>query len=138
MAVTGSKKALSKEHEEYVASRYGGRRSPSSGAAFTDIGDVRGADLLFECKGKFGIRTGEKPVRSTLVTQFEKVADEAWQSSHTPAMALRFYMPDSPLANNLGYVDLVLKLLEDDLSLSEDAYQAGREDEQNYQNGRVA
>lgn len=115
MAVKGSKKDLSKEHEEYVAVRYGGRRSPSSGAAFTDLGDVRVPEMLVECKGKFGERTGDKPVRSTLVTHFEKIADEAWQGDRIPAMALRFYMPESPLANNLGYVDLIVKLLEDDL-----------------------
>lgn len=116
MAVKGSKKDLSIEHEEYVAARYGGRRSPSSGAAFTDLGDVRrGVDLLIECKGEFGERTGKKPVRSTLVSYFEKIADEAWQGDRIPAIALRFFMPDSPLANNLGYVDLIVKLLEDDL-----------------------
>lgn len=114
MAVKGSKKALSQEHEEYIAARYGGRRSPSSGAAFTDLGDVRGSDMLVECKGQFGERAGAKPVRSTLVNQFEKIADEAWQGDRTPAMALRFYVPDSPLADNLGYVDLIVKLLEDD------------------------
>lgn len=114
MASQGSKKALAVEHEEYVAARYGGRRSPSSGAAFTDIGDVRGVDLLIECKGTFGTRTGAKPVRSTLVNHFEKIADEAWQGDRTPALALRFYMPESPLANNMGYVDLVVKRLEDD------------------------
>jgi hypothetical protein len=115
MAVSGSKKALSKEHEEYVAAHYSGRRSPSSGAAFTDIGDGGNIDVLFECKGAFGERIGDKPVRSTLLKQFEKIADEAWQSDRTPLLALRFYMPDSPLADNYGYVDLVVKRLEDDL-----------------------
>lgn len=115
MVVFGSKKALSKEHEEYVAARYGGRRSPSSGAAVTDIGDVRDRTWLIECKGKFGVRTGEKPVRSTLVRQFEKAADEAWEADRTPAMALRFYMPESPLADNYGFVDLIVKLLEDEV-----------------------
>lgn len=125
MAVTGSKKALSREHEEYVALQYGARRSPSSGAAVTDLGDVKGSDILFECKGKFGERTGENPVRSTLVKQFEKVADEAWQGGRTPAMALRFYMPESVLANNEGFVDLVVRLLDDDVADYEEAFIQG-------------
>lgn len=117
MAVKGSKKDLSQEHEEYVAARYGGRRSPSSGAAFTDLGDVRDGEgeFLFECKGKFGEKIGKSKVRSTLVTQFEKIADEAWQGSRTPIVALRFFMPESPLADNYGYIDLVVKLLSDDI-----------------------
>lgn len=116
MAVKGSKKDLSQEHENYVARRYAGRRSPSSGAAWTDIGDVKNEDYHIECKGRFGERAGDKPVRSVLVEQFAKTADEAWQSGRIPMMALRFYLPGHILADNYGYVDLVLKLLEDDLA----------------------
>jgi hypothetical protein len=113
MASRGSKKALSKEHEEFIARRYAGRRSPSSGASPTDLGDVRvERETLIECKGKFGERIGDKPVRSTLLRQFEKVSDEAWAGDMVP---LRFYDPESPCANNEGYVDLVVKLLEDDI-----------------------
>lgn len=116
MAPRGSKKALSEEHEHSVAARYEGKRSRSSGAAPTDQGDVRvKSDFLIECKGQFGERTGDKPVRSTLVGQMEKIASEAYEEGKDPIIALRFYMPDSPLANNLGYVDLVVKLLEDDV-----------------------
>lgn len=111
-----TKKALSEEHENYIANRYDGKRSRSSGGAAHDQGDVRCPDFLIECKGKFGIRTGSKPVRSTLVTQMEKIADEAWSEDKAPAIALRFYMPDSPLANSHGYVDFMVKLLEDDVS----------------------
>lgn len=116
MAPRGSTKARSVEQEEFVANRYGGKRSNSSGAAAHDQGDVRvlANDLLIECKGQFGTLTGTKPARSTLVKQMEKIADEAMSESRTPAIALRYYMPDSPLANNYGYVDLVVKLLEDD------------------------
>lgn len=115
MAVAGSKKALSKEHEEYVAKRYEGRRSPSSGASITDLGDVRDETFLIECKGQFGERLGSKPVRSTLLNQFEKIADEAMQGDRIPAVALRFYKPESALANNEGFVDLIVKLVDDDL-----------------------
>ena len=116
MAPRGSKKALSVEHEEYVARQYEGRRSRSSGAAPTDLGDARNGEYLIECKGQFGERTGNNPVRSTLLTQFEKIADEAWAGDLTPIMALRFYKPESPCANNEGYVDLVVKLIADDIN----------------------
>lgn len=122
MAKRGSTKALSIEQEEHVAKLYGGRRSASSGASPTDLGDVRveAEDTLFECKGTFGELTGKNPCRSTLVTQFEKVADEAWQGGKEPAMALRFYMPDSPLADKrTGMVDLSVRLLRDDALRSE-------------------
>lgn len=116
MARKGTKKALSVEQEEFVAQKYGAVRSKSSGAADTDAGDVRSVyhDTLFECKGKFGERCGETPVRSTLVKDFEKIWDEAHAEGREPAMALRFYMPESPLANSDGWVDFTVRLLEDD------------------------
>lgn len=115
MAVAGTKKALSKEHEDYIAERYTGRRSPSSGASVTDLGDVRSDTFLIECKGQFGERLGNKPVRATLLKHFEKVADEAIQGDRIPAVALRFYKPESALADNHGYIDLIVKLVNDDL-----------------------
>lgn len=116
MAPRGSKKALSVEHENFVAKKYSGKRSNSSGAAAHDQGDVRvyNHDILIECKGQFGERTGSKPVRSTLIRQMEKIADEAWSEGKDPAVALRFYLPESPLANNEGYVDFIVRLLADD------------------------
>lgn len=114
------KKKLSVEQEEFVAKKYGGRRSPSSGAAITDLGDVRTSSALWECKGKFGERTGEKPVRSTLVNQMAKVADEAWQEGKEPAIALRFYMPGHILADTKGYVDLVVRRMCDDIEREPD------------------
>jgi hypothetical protein len=116
MAKRGSTKALSVEQEDYVAKTYGGKRSKSSGGADHDQGDVRVADqlTLFECKGQFGERTGKKPVRSTLVKHMEKVADEAWSEGKDPALALRFYMPESKLSNDDGYVDFSVRMLLDD------------------------
>ncbi len=120
MAPRGSKKALSVEHEEFVASQYGGKRSNSSGGAAHDQGDVRvnhgGDATLIECKGQFGLRTSSKPTRSTLVSQMEKIADEAWSEGKEPAIALRYYIPESPLADNYGYVDLMVRLLKDDVA----------------------
>lgn len=121
MAKSGTRKALSIEHENIVARAYGGSRSATSGAAVVDEGDVRvSADrTLFECKGKFGERLGQSPVRSTILSQFEKVADEAFSVLMEPALALRFYAPESPLADTHGYVDLVVRLLGDDAVRSE-------------------
>jgi hypothetical protein len=113
-APRGSKKRLSQEHEDYIARLYGGRRSPSSGGQAHDAGDVRTKETLFECKGKFGERVGAKPVKSTLVDQFEKITDEAYEGMREPAVTLRFYMPDSKLADGQGFVDLVVRLAQDD------------------------
>lgn len=121
MAIAGSKKALSKEHEDTIAARYGGRRSPSSGAAWTDLGDVKNDGYLIECKGQFGERTGRLPVSSTLLNQFEKIFDEASQGDRIPAVALRFYKPESALADNNGYVDLIVKTVDDDIFALQEA-----------------
>lgn len=119
MAKKGTKKYRSNEHERFIASLYAGKRSPSSGAALHDNGDVRvvADETLFECK-----TTGEpgKEARSSLVKHMDKVADEAWEEGLEPAVALRFYMPDSLVADNKGYVDLTVRLARDD------AYRAER------------
>jgi hypothetical protein len=113
MAPRGSKKARSVEHEDFIADLYGGERSRSSGGADHQKGDVRltDEDTLFECK-----TTGEpgKPAKSTLVKEMGKIADEAWATGRDPALALRFYMPDCELADNGGWVDLVVRLAGDD------------------------
>lgn len=114
MAKRGTKKARSEEQERYIAKMYGGRRSPSSGAALHDQGDVRAAadGTLFECK-----MTGEpggEPKGGKLVTDFEKIADEAWAEGREPAVALRFWNPDSVLADPQGWVNLTVRLTNDD------------------------
>lgn len=116
MARKGTNKARSVEHEEFIARCYQGRRSPSSGAADHDEGDVKVGNakvggILFECK-----TTGdsEKPAKATIVTRMEKVAEEAWSAGYEPALALRFYKPDSRLANDKGFVDLVVRRVADD------------------------
>ena len=116
MARKGTNKARSVEHEEFIAKCYQGRRSPSSGAADHDQGDVqigsaRVGGMLFECKTTGG---AEKPAKSTLLTRMEKIADEAWASGLEPALALRFYKPDSRLADSKGFVDLVVRRVADD------------------------
>jgi hypothetical protein len=117
MAKRGTTKAYSIVQEEFVAARYGGVRSPSSGAAVTDGGDVRARsdNTLFECKyaGSPGVPLKRKP---TLLTQFEKVADEAYEEGREPAVALRYYWPGSPLADYDGWVDLVVRRLDEDVA----------------------
>lgn len=121
MAARGSRKELSQRHEQYVADAYGGKRSDSSGGAVTDEGDVRviSDQTLFECKAKFGLLLGAVPVKSTMIGQFEKITDEAYSVGKEPGLALRFYCPESYLADNNGWVDLVVRLLGDDVVRSE-------------------
>ena len=111
MAPRGSSKARSIDHEEFIASRYGGRRNAGSGALDRETGDVETARQAFECK-----TTGEpgKPAKSSLITRMEKITDEAQMVGKLPALALRFFAPDSPLADRKGFVDLVVRRVADD------------------------
>lgn len=120
MAARGSKKELSQRHEKYIAQVYGGRQSASSGGAVTDEGDVyvEWENTLVECKGQFGELAGAKPVRSTLLKQFTKVALEATEKLAEPAVALRFYDPENFMANDQGWVDLTVRLTADDVMRS--------------------
>ncbi len=126
MAPRGTVKRSSVEHEEFIAHLYFGKRSPSSGAAVGDQGDVRTPDDLVECK-----MTGEfqRPARSISVKldDIEKIADEAWSEGREWALALRIYCPDSPVADKAGFVDMMVRPLRDDL-LRENLLQRGRED----------
>lgn len=114
MAMRGSVKRFSTDQEDFIAKTYGGRRSPSSGAAIHDPGDVRAGDQLFECKvtGSY-----EKPARSISVrlNDLEKVADEARSEGLEPVMAMRIVCPESPLADRDGFVDVTVRLTMDDV-----------------------
>lgn len=119
MATKGSSKELSIRHEEHIAKLFDGKRSPSSGAAETDAGDVRCKHLLIECKmtGSPGNMVS-KPLPK-FVQEFEKIAQEAWAEGKDPVLALRYYFPDSILAGPDGWIDLGL-MLASDLSWLED------------------
>lgn len=110
MARRGSTKALSVAHEERIARAYGGKRSASSGAAAHDQGDVRCSApmLLIECK-----MTGSPahPMKSKpkILKEFEKIAKEAWSEGREPALALRYYDPDSILSGADGMIDLIVR-----------------------------
>ncbi len=120
MAKLGSTKGLSVIQEERVARRYHGVRSPSSGAAESDQGDVRTEIELFECKHR---GTFDKPALSISIKleDFEKIADEAWSEGRMPVMALSIYCPDSPLADKNGFVEFTARLQKDDLWLTDEA-----------------
>ena len=107
----GGPKDRSIAHEDWIARLYGGRRTSNSGANDLDPGDVRTAKTLFECK-----TTGEpgKPSKSSLLRIFTKIADEAYGEGLEPALALQFYDPENVLANDKGWVNLTVRLSEDD------------------------
>lgn len=115
MAKRGSTKQSSIDHEEYIAGIYRGRRSPSSGAADNDNGDVRSENYLIECKttGRPGYPVKSLPV---FVQTLEKIADEAWAEGRFPVLAMRFYNPDSPLAVQ-GWVDVSIMISDEHATL---------------------
>jgi hypothetical protein len=120
LASRGSGKWFSLQQENRIAARYGGTVSPSSGGAESDQGDIRTNTDLIECKhtGKF-----DKPAKSISVklADVEKIADEAWSEGRRATIALSLYAPDSPLARG-GYVDLIVRHVEDDVTLMETEY----------------
>lgn len=97
-----------------MARLYEGRRSRSSGAAVTDEGDVATKYELIECK-----HTGKptKPAKSISVNLrvLEKIVDEARETGKVPGLALRMYNPDSYLADRDGMIDVMVRLMPDDL-----------------------
>lgn len=108
-----SGKRLSELHEKYVASKYEGRRSPSSGGSVTDEGDVASGTSLIECKYSGSPEKPKKSFSFTLET-LEKICDEADSIGKVPGLALRIYNPDSRLADKNGFIDVMVRLLEDD------------------------
>lgn len=115
MAARGTVKRFSEEHEEFVARHYGGTRSPSSGGAISDAGDVRLPDHLIECK-----LTGEPggdDKRPGFLKHLEKVATEAYAEGRDPVLCLRYWCPTSPLAGRDGWLDLTVRLTAEDAEI---------------------
>lgn len=106
------------DHEAWIAKLYGGQRTPRSGGGSTAKGDVQieTDQELVECKFT-GLR--QKQSKPRLVTVMEKVANEAYEEGKDPAVALRYFLPESALANSDGYVDLVVRRAQDDARRSE-------------------
>jgi len=107
-----NKRQLATQHEEFIAKKYGGKRSRSSGGSATDKGDVSTSDTLYECKLRGA--PGGPAMRTTVMRWMEKVADEAWAEGKSPAVCLRYFCPDSPLAAHDGWVDFTVRLTRDD------------------------
>ena len=113
MARRGTSKYNSVKQEEYVAKVYRGARSPSSGAAAHDYGDVRNEEELIECK-----YTGSKPPK--FVAELEKIVKEAWAEGREPMLALRFAgCEGSLLADENGFIDLSVRRMSDDVARGE-------------------
>jgi hypothetical protein len=111
-----SERELSDEHENEIARIFGGKRSKNSGAGTREKGDVvvRADNTLFECKRK-GRPGHPSKSKAQILSHLEKVAVEAFEEGREPVLALRFYDPESLLANkSTGYVDLTVRLAEDD------------------------
>jgi hypothetical protein len=115
MAKRGTNKRRSVDQENYIASLYDGVVSPSSGAANNDSGDVRTRYDLIECKTTGG--PGEKfksPLSKKIRDEFIKVTQEAYAEGKEPVLALRWFDPDSLLADSQGWVDLVIRRVGED------------------------
>lgn len=116
MAIRGSSKRRSIDHENYIANLYKGRRSKSSGASDHDPGDVRTEKYLIECK-MTGTPGKEKKL-PRFVQQLEKVCEEAYQEGKIPILALRYFAPESILSDRQGWIDLEVRKAVDGVSLS--------------------
>jgi hypothetical protein len=115
MAKRGTVKRKSVEQEDFIAAHYQGRRSASSGAADTDSGDVVTETTLFECKVTGNPEEPvKKPLGAKLTADLEKVTEEAWQRGKAPALAIRWYDPNSILSDQSGWIDVVVRRVVDD------------------------
>jgi hypothetical protein len=54
-----------------------------------------------------------------VLKEFEKIAVEAYAEGREPALALRYFAPDSALANVDGWVDLMVRSVGDDRAREE-------------------
>jgi Holliday junction resolvase len=104
--------ARAQAHENYIAKMYGGRRSPSSGASWSDRGDVRVTikddfDYTAECK------TTEKLSFSIKLETWNKIVEEAQEQNRRPCMFIRFEHETGKTT------DLVVRSIHDDLEMNE-------------------
>src|ERR1035437_5977276 len=118
MAKLGTNKRRSLDQEHFVAQRYGGRVSPSSGGADTDAGDVRTDVSLIECKvsGIPGRETNQPapPSCRESLRWLVKINQEAVEEGRIPASAIRWFDVNGEfdsLADVEGWVDVVVRPL---------------------------
>lgn len=70
--------------------------------------------LDIECKTTGG--PGEDPIKLPgFVKELEKLARKAYANGKDPVLALRYYQPESILADYQGWVDLAVKPLDVDV-----------------------
>lgn len=115
MAKRGTVKRKSVDHEDHIAKVYKGKRSPSSGGADNDNGDVRTTELLIECKVTGGPGEPIKPLPG-FVREMEKITEEAIHEGREPILALRYFDPDSILSDRDGWIDLSVRRTCDDVN----------------------
>jgi len=110
-----TKTALAQRQESYIARMYGGRRSPSSGASWSDRGDVRfeinNHDELFEFTAE--CKATEKKSYSIKKETWEKIVEEAQEQNRRPCMFIRFALETGES------IDLVVRSIHDDLEMLE-------------------
>lgn len=104
--------ARAQKHENYIAKMYSGRRSPSSGASWSDRGDVRVTirdefDYTAECK------TTEKKSFSIKLDTWNKIVEEAQEQGRRPCMFVRFELESGK------NIDLVVRSIHDDLEMND-------------------
>lgn len=97
-------KAMSIEHEEYIAQMLDGKREPASGASITAPGDVITDTYLVECKVS---ESGHVTINRN---QIRKIREEAATRGRRPMVALRLRDP-----YGTGHIDVILKLLDDEV-----------------------
>lgn len=102
--------ALAQRHENYIAKMYGGRRSPSSGASWSDRGDVRltikdDFEFTSECKAT------EAKSYSLKLDTWKKIVEEAQEQNRRPCMFVRFQTETGET------IDLVVRSIHDDLEM---------------------
>lgn len=107
-----TKTLRAQNHENYIARMYKGRRSPSSGASWSDRGDVR-----FEVKDDFKFtaecKTTEKKSYSIKLDTWKKAVEEAQEQDRRPCMFVRFEDESGRM------IDLVVRSIHDDLEMIE-------------------
>lgn len=110
--------ALSKLQEDHIAKLYNGKRSPSSGASWSDQGDIRYEfhtdeiapyDILFSFLGE--CKTTQAKSISLKKEVWEKIAEEAAHSKRRPCMFIRFH------DENGKHLDLVIRDVNDDCEI---------------------
>lgn len=123
MAKRGSYKWFSVRGEQRLGRAYGAVVSKSSGASAISKGDAKQKvgtrlelqDQMFESKHRGNFENPAKSL-SVSLTVFEKLADDAYAENREPVQHVALYAPDSPLADQDGEVNFIVRLMVDDVT----------------------